>query len=210
MALPLTASRLFCCIISVHNLAMIGYARVSANGQNGDAQVKQLRLAGADKIFRETTRGAQTDRAQLRRLVSRLAKGDVLLVTRLDRLARSTLDLLNRLAPIDKGAGFRLIRDAGADTTTPLGRLMSTVLGGLSELKRELIRTRTGKSRERATARGVKMGRRSTLTDHQRREAMKRMAAGEATREIARSYNVSQSTISRLAPGPFGAFSAKG
>ncbi len=187
-----------------------GYARVSTDGQSLDAQVKQLRAAGAEKIFRETASGAQTDRAQLRRVLGQIAEGDVLTVTRLDRLARSTRDLLNTLATITgKGAGFRSLNDAWADTTTAHGRLMLTVLGGLAEFERELIRTRTGEGRERAKARGVKMGRKPKLTGHQQREAIKRRDAGEPMREIARTYNVSHSTISRLAPGPFDPFGAK-
>ena len=87
---------------------------------------------------------------------------------------------------------------------------MLTVLGGLAEFERELIRARTGEGRGRAKARGVKMGRRPKLTDHQKREALKRRDAGEPMREIARTYNVSHSTISRLAPGPFDAVGAKG
>jgi len=164
-----------------------GYARVSTDGQSLDTQVRQLRAAGAQKVFRETASGAQTDRPQLRRALSQLTEGDVLSVTRLDRLARSTRDLLNTLATIaGKGAGFRSLNDTWADTTTPHGRLMLTVLGGLAEFERELIRARTGKGRERAKARGVKMGRRPKLTDHQKREPLKRRDAGEPMREIAR------------------------
>ncbi len=118
---------------------------------------------------------------------------------------------LNTLATIaGKGAGFRSLNDTWADTTTLHGRLVLTVLGGLAEFERELIRARTGEGRERAKARGVKMGRRPKLTDHQKREALKRRDAGEPMREIARTYNVSHSTISRLAPGPFDASGAKG
>ena len=107
-----------------------GYARVSTDGQSVDAQVKQLRAAGAEKVFRETASGARADRAQLRRAIDQLAKGDVLMVTRLDRLARSTRDLLNTLAQIaDKGAGFRSLADAWADTTTPHGRRPRTRQG---------------------------------------------------------------------------------
>jgi DNA invertase Pin-like site-specific DNA recombinase len=178
-----------------------GYARVSTDGQSVDAQVKQLRAAGAEKVFRETASGARADRAQLRRVIDQLDKGDVLTVTRLDRLARSTRDLLNTLATIaSKGAGFRSLHDTWADTTTAHGRLMLTVLGGLAEFERELIRARTGEGRERAKARGVKMGRKPKLTDHQKREAIKRRDHGEETlAEIGRSYNVSGWTISRLA-----------
>jgi DNA invertase Pin-like site-specific DNA recombinase len=121
-----------------------GYARVSTDGQSLDAQVKQLRAAGAEKVFRETASGARADRAQLRRVIGQLEKGDVLTVTRLDRLARSTRDLLNTLATITaEGAGFRSLHDTWADTTTAHGRLMLTVLGGLAEFERELIRART-------------------------------------------------------------------
>ncbi len=177
-----------------------GYARVSTDGQSVEAQVCQLRAAGAAKVFREVASGAKTDRAQLRRVLGQLVAGDVLMVTRLDRLARSTRDLLNTLAAIaDRKAGFRSLGDTWADTTTPHGRLMLTVLGGLAEFERELIRARTEEGRERAKARGVKMGRRPKLTEHQKREAIRRRDRdGESVREIARSYNVSHSTISRL------------
>jgi DNA invertase Pin-like site-specific DNA recombinase len=193
---------LYCCISPVHNRPMIyGYARVSTDGQSVDAQVKELRAAGATKVYRETASGVRTERAQLRRVLDQLDAGDLLMVTRLDRLARSTRDLLNTLHTIGgKGAGFRSLGDVWADTTTPHGRLMLTVLGGLAEFERELIRARTHEGRVRAVARGVKLGRTPKLTPHQRREAIKRRDAGEAMREIARSYNVSHSTISRLSP----------
>jgi DNA invertase Pin-like site-specific DNA recombinase len=122
-----------------------------------------------------------------------------LVVTRLERLARSTRDLLNTLDTIgERKAGFRSLKDASADTTTSHGRLMLTVLGGLAEFERELIRARTTDGRERAKARGVRMGRKPKLTPHQRREALDRRAAGEPLVDIARSYAVSHSTISRL------------
>jgi DNA invertase Pin-like site-specific DNA recombinase len=176
-----------------------GYARVSTDGQSVDAQVRQLAKAGCRKVFRETASGAKTDRAQLRKALAALEAGDVLVVTRLDRLARSTRDLLNTLASItDRKAGFRSLGDTWADTTTAHGRLMLTVLGGLAEFERELIRARTGEGRARAKARGVHMGRKPKLTPHQRQEALRRKASGEAVREIARSYNVHNSTISRL------------
>ena len=177
-----------------------GYARVSTDGQSVGAQIEALTAAGAAKVFRETASGAQTDRAQLRKELAALEAGDVLMVTRLDRLARSTHDLLNTLASIaDRKAGFRSLGDAWADTTTSHGRLMLTVLGGLAEFERELIRARTGEGRARAVARGAKMGRKPKLTPHQIKEIVRRKADGEAVREIARSYNVHNSTISRLA-----------
>ena len=119
-------------------------------------------------------------------------------MTRFDRLARLTRDLLNVLDAVAKaGAGFRSLADAWADTTTPHGRLMMTVLGGLAEFEAAIL-ARTSEGRTRAKARGVRFGRKPTLTPHQRSEALARRAAGEALVEIARSYNVSHSTISRL------------
>jgi DNA invertase Pin-like site-specific DNA recombinase len=180
-------------------MAMLGYARVSTDGQSLTAQVGELKAAGCSEIFQEKESGAKSDRKQLAKLMARVGDGDVLVVTRLDRLARSTRDLLNVLGSVaDKGAGFRSLRDTWADTTTPHGRLMLTVLGGLAEFERELIRSRTGEGRERAKARGVVFGRKPKLTPHQRSEAIARRDAGEALTDIGRSYNVSHSTISRL------------
>ena len=167
---------------------IFGYARVSTDGQSVDAQVKQLRAAGAEKIFKETASGAKTDRA-VAPSPRELDAGDVFTVTRLDRFSRSTRDLFNILAQItDKGAGFRSLADAWADTRSAQGRLMLTVLGGLAEFERELIRARTSEGRERAKARGVHMGRPPKLTPHQKKEALRRREDGETTREIARLF----------------------
>jgi DNA invertase Pin-like site-specific DNA recombinase len=184
-------------------MTAFGYARVSTDGQTLAAQDAALRAAGCAKVYSEKASGAKSDRAELRKVVSRLGEGDVLMVTRLDRLARSTRDLLNTLDDIAKrGAGFRSLADTWADTTTPHGRLMLTVLGGLAEFERELIRSRTTEGRERAMAKGVVMGRKPKLTHHQQQEALARRDAGEALVGIARSYNVSHSTISRLVRAP--------
>jgi DNA invertase Pin-like site-specific DNA recombinase len=181
-------------------VTIYGYARVSTNGQDLAGQVAELMVAGCAKVFKEKVSGAKTDRAELAKAIRRLEPGDVLVVTRLDRLARSTRDLLNIVAAIaERKAGFRSLKDTWADTTTPHGRLMLTVLGGLAEFERELIRARTGEGRTRAKAHGVKFGRPSVLTPHQRREVMQRLAQGEAQADLARSYGVSQATISRLA-----------
>lgn len=180
-------------------MTIFGYARVSTDGQTLAAQDAALRAAGAAKVFSEKASGAKTDRAELRKAVSRLAEGDVLMVTRLDRLARSTRDLLNTLDEISKrGAGFKSLADTWADTTTPHGRLMLTVLGGLAEFERELIKARTGEGRARAKAAGVHMGRPPKLTPHQQREAIVRRDAGDTLMDIARTYGVSHTTIGRL------------
>jgi DNA invertase Pin-like site-specific DNA recombinase len=178
---------------------LYGYARVSTNGQTLDAQISQLEAAGCARIFREKVSGAKTDRMELKKLLRTLRDGDIVLVTRLDRLARSTRDLLNTLALVnDKNAGFRSLGDAWADTTTPHGRLMLAVLGGLAEFERELIRIRTAEGRARAVANGVRLGRRPKLNESQRREAWRRKEAEENVASIARSFEVSESTIRRL------------
>src|SRR6476646_9429498 len=195
-----------CCIYSNHTrkrkvlMAVYGYARVSTRDQDLIAQDAELMAAGCAKVFKEKISGAKTDRPELAKVIRRLEPGDVLLVTRLDRLARSTRDLLNVLAAVgERGAGFKSLKDAWADTTTAHGRLMLTVLGGLAEFERELIMARTGNGSARAKARGVKFGRPSALTSHQRAEALQRLANGDAQADVARTFNVSQATISRLA-----------
>jgi DNA invertase Pin-like site-specific DNA recombinase len=180
-------------------MAVYGYARVSTGGQSLAAQIAELRAANCEKVFQEKASGAKSDRKQLARLMASLDEGDVVVVTRLDRLARSMLDLLTTLNTITKaGAGFKSLRDTWADTTTAQGRLMVNILGSLAEFERELIMARTGEGRKRAMAKGVKFGRPTKLTPHQRREAIKRREAGETHTDIARDFNVSHQTIGRL------------
>src|SRR5436190_15065749 len=181
-------------------MPLFGYARVSTRDQNLAAQDAELMAAGCAKVFKEKVSGAKTDRPELAKVIGRLEPGDVLVVTRLDRLARSTRDLLNVIAAIsDRGAGFKSLKDAWADTTTAHGRLMLAVLGGLAEFERELIRARTGEGRKRAKERGVRFGRPRKLTPHQRQEALQQLAAGETQADVARTYNVDATTIGRLA-----------
>jgi DNA invertase Pin-like site-specific DNA recombinase len=181
-------------------MPLFGYARVSTRDQDLATQNAELMAAGCAKVFKEKVSGAKTDRPELAKVIGRLEPGDVLVVTRLDRLARSTRDLLNVIAAIsDRGAGFKSLKDAWADTTTAHGRLMLAVLGGLAEFERELIRARTGEGRARAKARGVRFGRPRKMTPHQRQEALQRLAAGETQADVARTYNVDATTIGRLA-----------
>jgi DNA invertase Pin-like site-specific DNA recombinase len=193
---------LFHILISKLELKMplFGYARVSTRDQDLALQVSELAAAGCVKVFKEKVSGARSDRPELAKVIGRLEPGDVLVVIRLDRLARSTRDLLNVLDELSKrGAGFRSLKDTWADTTTPHGKLMLTVLGGLAEFERSLIAARTGEGRKRAQERGVRFGRPRKLTAHQRQEALQRIAAGETQADIARLLNVSPPTISRLA-----------
>ena len=126
------------------------------DGQSLAAQDAVLREAGCERLYAEKVSGAKTDRAALTRAIAGLADGDALIVTKLDRLARSTRDLLNTLDAISKaGASFKSLGDGWADTTTPHGRLMLTVLGGSAEFERHLILTRTSEGRQRAQQRGV-------------------------------------------------------
>jgi DNA invertase Pin-like site-specific DNA recombinase len=181
---------------------LIGYARVSTYGQTLDSQLDQLRKAGcaSRNIYREKVTGARADRRELNRMLGKLAPGDVVTVTRIDRLARSTFDLfaiVKRIA--DAQAQFRSLAEPWADTGTSTGRLMLAVLGALADVERDLIRTRTAEGRSRAQQRGQHMGRPSKLTDAQKAEARRQRAAGATLAELARSYDVGKSTISRLA-----------
>ena len=183
-------------------MAIIGYARVSTQDQHLTGQLEALKAAGAGAIYREKISGARADRPQLAKLMASLKEGDVVLVTKLDRLGRSTRELLDLIERIGKaGASFRSLGDPLWDTGSSQGRLLSTLLAAIAEFERDLIRERTGDGRKRAMAKGVKFGRKPKLSDYQRAEAIKRRAAGETLTEIAKSYAVDISMISRLAPG---------
>jgi DNA invertase Pin-like site-specific DNA recombinase len=148
---------------------IIGHARVSTDGQTLDAQQSALTAAGATQVYAEKISGVVTDRKALGKALAALGPGDVLLVTRLDRIARSTRDLLNALHMVSKaGAGFRSLADSWCDTPSPTGKLLITILGGLAEYERSLILARTAEGRIRAKAKGVRFGRKPTLTLHQR------------------------------------------
>jgi DNA invertase Pin-like site-specific DNA recombinase len=177
----------------------LGYARVSTYGQTLDAQLAQLKAEGCSKIYREKASGAHADRRELLKLLKSIAPGDVVTVTRIDRLARSTFDLFAIVKRItDAGAQFRSLAEPWADTATSTGRLMIAVLGGLADVERDLIRTRTAEGRNRAKARGQHMGRPPTLTPEQRDEAHNRRQEGATLKELAMSYDVSITTIARL------------
>jgi DNA invertase Pin-like site-specific DNA recombinase len=178
----------------------IGYARVSTYGQTLDVQLEQLKAEGCGKIYREKASGAQADRRELLRMLKAIAPGDVVTVTRIDRLARSTFDLFAIVKQIvDAGGQFRSLAEPWADTATSTGRLMIAVLGGLADVERDLIRTRTAEGRSRARSRGQHMGRPPALTPQQQAEARQRRAEGATLKELAKSYNVGHSTIARLA-----------
>lgn len=182
-------------------LRRLGYARVSTYGQTLEAQLEQLGAADCGKVFREKASGARSDRKELQRLLRMVTVGDEVVVTRIDRLARSTFDLFAIVKQItEAGAAFRSLAEPWADTNSSTGRLMIAVLAGLADVERDLIRTRTSEGRVRAKARGQHMGRPSKLSPAQRAEALARRAASETLADIARSYGVAHTTISRLRP----------
>jgi DNA invertase Pin-like site-specific DNA recombinase len=180
-------------------MTVLGYARVSTQDQHLTGQLEALKVAGADTIFREKISGARADRPQLAKLMASLKAGDVVVVTKLDRLGRSTRELLDLIDGISKaGASFRSLNDPLFDTSSSQGRLLSTLLAAIAEFERELIRERTGDGRKRAMAAGVRFGRKPKLSPYQRAEAAKRRDAGETLASIAKSYAVAVSMISRL------------
>jgi DNA invertase Pin-like site-specific DNA recombinase len=180
-------------------MAVIGYARVSTRDQDLSGQLDALKGAGAATIYREKVSGVRADRPQLAKMMAALKPGDIVTVTKLDRLGRSTRELLNLIDQIGRaGAAFRSLGDPLWDTSNAQGRLLATLLAGIAEFERELIRERTEDGRKRAMARGVKFGRKLKLSPYQRAEAIRRRAAGETLTAIAASYGVHVSMISRL------------
>jgi DNA invertase Pin-like site-specific DNA recombinase len=177
----------------------IGYARVSAADQDFDSQIERLRTAGCEKIFAEKASGKSTNgRHELDKAIKALKAGDTLVVVRLDRLARSIRDLLRLLDDIKAaGARFRALDDPWCDTTTPQGELILTVMGGLAEFERKLIRQRCEEGIRRAKAKGKQFGRPRLLDIGQRRKIAERYAAGETMAALADDYGCGEATIWR-------------
>ncbi len=178
----------------------IGYARVSTREQNLDLQLKALKKAGCAKIFREKVSGAVRQRPEFQRLLEQIRPGDTIMVWKLDRLARSTRDLLTTMETISEAGGqFQSLSEPWANTTTHAGKMIMTVFAGIAEFERELIRERTGAGREAAKQRGVRFGRPRKLNPDQVRLASELLAQGRAVRDIARTFAVHEATIYRIA-----------
>lgn len=168
-----------------------GYARVSTDGQTLDGQLGQLQAAGCDRIFQEKISAADRNWPELKKLLGVIEDGDMLIVARLDRLARSLVDLVHIMAQIEGGGvEFRSLGEA-IDTSTPAGRAMMQMVGVFAESERRMIEERTKR-------RGVRLGRKPKLTAHQRREALQRLQNGDTPTDIARTMGVHRTTISRL------------
>src|SRR6266436_5721686 len=178
---------------------IFGYARVSTDAQDLGNQVAQLKTAGCATIYREKISGATAERPQLKKLMAKLTDGDVVVIPAVDRLSRDTTDLLVIARDMQRaGAGLRSLAEPVVDTTSDFAELVLAMLGVAAKLERRRIMERTARGRADAKAKGVKFGRKPKLTPHQQQEARERIAAGERQRSVARSYNVSQATISRL------------
>lgn len=178
---------------------LIGYARVSTQGQDLASQRASLSEIGCARVFEEKISGTRRDRPELIRLLDHLRPGDIVTVTRLDRLARSTADLLHIAERIkDVGAGLRSLAEPWADTTTPAGRMVLTVFAGIADFERSLIVERTSAGRTAALARGVKFGPPSALRPDQIAHAQKLLGEGEhSVTEVARILNVHRATLYR-------------
>jgi DNA invertase Pin-like site-specific DNA recombinase len=176
----------------------IGYARVSTDDQSLELQRRALREAGCSRLFEEKLSGARRQRPELARLLDQLRHGDVVVVGRLDRLARSTRDLLEIAEAISgAGAGLRSLAEPWADTTSPAGRMVLTVFAGIAEFERALILQRTGAGREAARQRGVRFGRPKRLSSEQATLGQRLVDEGRSAQEVARILGVHRATLYR-------------
>lgn len=180
----------------------IGYARVSTTGQDYETQLTKLKAEGCEEIFSEKQSGKSSDdREQLQAALKFARKGDVLIVTKLDRLARSMGDLWNIARELDKkGAAFKVLDQEGIDTSNATGKLLFTILGGIAEFERDLINARTAEGRAAAKAKGVKFGRPGKLEADQVEAVKADVQAGELSMQaIADKHGISRKTVYRLA-----------
>jgi DNA invertase Pin-like site-specific DNA recombinase len=177
---------------------LIGYARVSTDDQTLDQQCAALTAAGCKRIFEEKVSGAKRDRPQLAALLHQLRDGDVVTVTRLDRLARSTRHLLDIAELLDAAnAGLRSLAEPWADTTSPAGRMVLTIFAGIAEFERSLIHERTSSGRAAAKAKGVRFGRPPALSADQITLARQLVADGQNPRAVATMLKVHPATLYR-------------
>ena len=177
----------------------IGYARVSTEEQNLDMQLGALRKAGCKKIFQEKISGTKWERPELQKMLGIVDAGDIVIVWRLDRLARSTkmlLEIIDRI--MDAGAKFSSLSEPWADTTSPAGKMIMTIFAGMAEFERDLIRDRTGTGRKAALERGVKFGRPSKITPAQMKLIKRLLNEGQSIRQVAETFEVHYTTLYRL------------
>ena len=177
----------------------IGYARVSTEDQRLTLQLEALKKAGCRRIFREKITGTDRDRPELNRMLDQLREGDIVTVWKLDRLARSTRDLLEIVDGIrSAGARFQSISEPWADTTTHAGKMIMTIFAGIAEFERDLIRERTGAGRADARRRGVRFGRPKKMNADQRNLARRLLKEGKSVREVAHTFSIHPATLYRI------------
>jgi DNA invertase Pin-like site-specific DNA recombinase len=183
-----------------------GYARVSTGKQDFELQVEALNAAGCERIFAEKVSGKSTDgRREFQRLMKALNPGDTVVVTKLDRLARSSRDLLNILGQLEEDCcGFVSLGESWCDTTSDVGKLVITIMSGIAEFERKLILSRTEAGITKAREQGKKFGRPSVLDVGQKRKIAERYAAGKTMQALADEYEVGVASIHRALQGPFG------
>ena len=171
---------------------------VSTDGQTLDQQRAALKAAGCKRVFEEKASGTQRGRPELVKMLDHLQPGNVVTITRLDRLARSTADLLNIAERIkDAGAGLRSLAEPWADTTTPAGRMVLTFFAGVAEFERSLIHERTSAGRAAAKAKGVRFGRPPALSAEQIAHARQLISEDKKPAEVARLLGVHRATLYR-------------
>ncbi len=177
----------------------IGYARVSTNDQNLENQLQMLQEAGCTKIYKEKISGAKKARPELQQLLEHIRENDILVVCKLDRLARSTHHLLEIVETLrERKATFYSLGEPWADTTSHAGKMIMTVFAGIAEFERDLIRERTSVGREAAMKRGVRFGRPKKLSTEQKKLILQLREEGKSVQELANTFNVDRSTIYRL------------
>lgn len=181
----------------------IGYARVSTQGQSLDNQVERLTASGCEKLFTEKYSGARSDRKQLQAVLDFVREGDALVVTKLDRLARSSVDLGQIARKLESKMVDLVVLDQQIDTSTPTGKLMFTMIGAFAEFERDLIRERCQEGIAKAKDRGVKFGRKAKLTNKQIVDLKAEFEAGEIGKtELAKKYGISRPSLYRIAGAP--------
>ncbi len=177
----------------------IGYARVSTEDQSLSLQLDALKKAGCERIFKEKVSGVSRTKPERQKLLEQLRKGDTVVVWKLDRLARSTRELLEFVESIGAaGAKFQSVSESWADTTSAGGKMVMTVFAGIAEFERELIRERTSADRTAAMTRGVKFGRPQKLTVEQKRLVIRLVDEGQSISQVAKTFGVHIATVYRV------------
>ena len=177
----------------------IGYARVSTEEQNLDMQLTTLKQVGCNRIYKDKASGAGRQRPEFNHMLEQLREGDVIIVWKLDRLARSTKILLETIdRVIEAGARFQSLSEPWADTTSPGGKMVMTVFAGIAEFERDLIRERTSAGRQAAIKRGVRFGRPHALTVEQKKLALRLIREGKSVKQVADTFGVHFTTVYRL------------